>query len=42
VFRQADVDAALAASAFHSGAMLRIPELKQALRAAGIEVRHGS
>jgi imidazole glycerol phosphate synthase subunit HisF len=41
VFRQADVDAALAASAFHSG-MLRIPELKQALRTAGIEVRHDS
>lgn len=41
VFRQADVDAALAASAFHSG-MLRIPDLKQALRTAGIEVRHDS
>ena len=38
VFRDADVDAALAASVFHSGAIL-IPELKQALRAAGIEVR---
>ncbi|MCI1709445.1 MAG: imidazole glycerol phosphate synthase subunit HisF [Chiayiivirga sp.] len=40
VFQQADVDAALAASAFHSG-VLRIPELKQALGAAGIEVRNG-
>ena len=33
-----DVDAALAASVFHSGA-IPIPELKQALCAAGIEVR---
>lgn len=38
VFGQADVDAALAASVFHSGA-LAIPELKHDLRAAGIEVR---
>ena len=38
VFRDADVDAALAASVFHSGA-IAIPELKRALRAAGIEVR---
>lgn len=38
VFRDADVDAALAASVFHSGAIV-IPELKQALRAQGIEVR---
>lgn len=38
VFRQADVDAALAASIFHSGAVA-IPALKQSLRAQGIEVR---
>ena len=38
VFLDADVDAALAASVFHSGAV-RIPELKTALRAQGIEVR---
>jgi cyclase len=38
VFREADVDAALAASVFHSGA-IPIPQLKQALGAAGIEVR---
>ncbi|MBJ6980962.1 imidazole glycerol phosphate synthase subunit HisF [Luteimonas sp. MC1572] len=38
VFREADVDAALAASVFHSGEIV-IPELKQALRAQGIEVR---
>jgi cyclase len=38
VFRDADVDAALAASVFHS-ATLRIPDLKRELRAAGIEVR---
>ena len=37
-FLDADVDAALAASVFHSGAV-RIPELKTALRAQGIEVR---
>ena len=34
----ADVDAALAASVFHSGA-IAIPDLKRALRAQGIEVR---
>jgi len=38
VFRGARVDAALAASVFHSGA-LRIPDLKAQLRLAGIEVR---
>ena len=38
VFRKADVDAALAASIFHSGAVA-IPALKPALRAQGIEVR---
>jgi cyclase len=38
VFRQADVDAALAASVFHSGAV-HIPELKRHLRGQGIEVR---
>ncbi|MBJ7573770.1 imidazole glycerol phosphate synthase subunit HisF [Luteimonas sp. MC1828] len=38
VFREADVDAALAASVFHSGEIV-IPELKQALREQGIEVR---
>jgi cyclase len=38
VFRDADVDAALAASVFHSGA-LAISDLKQDLRDAGIEVR---
>jgi imidazole glycerol-phosphate synthase subunit HisF len=38
VFAEADVDAALAASVFHSGAV-RIPELKRHLRAQGIEVR---
>ena len=37
-FREADVDAALAASVFHSGA-IAIPDLKRELRAAGIEVR---
>jgi cyclase len=37
-FRDADVDAALAASVFHSGA-LPIPGLKATLRAQGIEVR---
>ena len=39
VFQQADVDAALAASVFHSGE-LPIPELKNFLRSQGIEVRH--
>jgi cyclase len=38
VFRQADVDGALAASVFHSGA-IAIPELKRSLRAQDIEVR---
>ncbi len=37
-FGDAQVDAALAASVFHSGAIL-IPELKRALHAKGIEVR---
>ena len=37
-FREADVDAALAASVFHSGA-IAIPDLKRFLRGAGIEVR---
>jgi cyclase len=37
-FADADVDAALAASVFHSGAV-RIPELKTALRVQGFEVR---
>ena len=41
VFREADVDAALAASVFHSGA-IAIPALKRSLRAAGIEVRDES
>ena len=38
VFRDADVDAALAASVFHSG-VVPIPALKQFLRGQGIEVR---
>lgn len=38
VFTQTGVDAALAASVFHTGA-IAIPGLKKALRAAGIEVR---
>jgi cyclase len=38
VFHQAGVDAALAASVFHTGA-IAIPDLKRALRAGGIEVR---
>jgi len=38
VFEQADVDAALAATVFHSG-QIPIPELKQELASAGIEVR---
>jgi cyclase len=38
VFTQAGVDAALAASVFHSGS-IAIPDLKRALRAAGIEIR---
>ncbi|MFA5590083.1 MAG: imidazole glycerol phosphate synthase subunit HisF [Lysobacteraceae bacterium] len=40
VFRQADVDAALAASVFHSGAVA-IPQLKRELAGAGVEVRNG-
>ena len=38
VFQQADVDAALAASIFHSGE-LAVPDLKQFLQGQGIEVR---
>ena len=38
VFREADVDAALAATVFHSG-QIPIPQLKQSLAEAGIEVR---
>ena len=38
VFAQAGVDAALAASVFHSGAIV-VRELKRELKAAGIEVR---
>ena len=38
VFREAGVDAALAASVFHSGT-IAIPDLKASLRRAGIEVR---
>jgi imidazole glycerol-phosphate synthase subunit HisF len=38
VFAEARVDAALAASVFHSGAIV-ISELKRELRSAGIEVR---
>ena len=38
VFQQASVDAALAASVFHSGA-IRIPQLKSQLLAQGIAVR---
>ena len=38
VFQQAAVDAALAASVFHTGA-IAIPDLKRSLRAAGIEIR---
>jgi imidazole glycerol phosphate synthase subunit HisF len=33
--RQAGVDAALAASVFHSGAMLRIPDLKRGAARGG-------
>ncbi|SKA11006.1 imidazole glycerol phosphate synthase subunit HisF [Novilysobacter spongiicola] len=39
-FKQADVDGALAASVFHSGA-IAIPPLKRYLQGQGIEVRHG-
>jgi imidazole glycerol-phosphate synthase subunit HisF len=38
LFRETGVDAALAASVFHSGA-IRIRELKRALRAAAVEIR---
>jgi imidazole glycerol-phosphate synthase subunit HisF len=38
VFQQADVDAALAATVFHSG-QIPIPQLKNTLAEAGIEVR---
>ena len=38
VFREAGVDAALAASVFHTGA-IAIPDLKRALRAAAIPIR---
>jgi cyclase len=38
VFSQAGVDAALAATVFHTG-VIAIPDLKRALRHAGIEVR---
>ena len=38
VFRDADVDGALAASAFHSGE-IAIPKLKRYLRASAVEVR---
>jgi len=40
-FQLADVDAALAASVFHSGA-ITIPALKRYLREQGIEVRHAA
>ena len=38
VFQEAGADAALAASVFHTGA-IAIPDLKRALRGAGVEVR---
>jgi imidazole glycerol-phosphate synthase subunit HisF len=41
VFRDADVDGALAASVFHGGD-IRIPDLKRALHGAGVEVRHAA
>jgi cyclase len=41
VFAAARVDAALAASVFHSGE-IRIPDLKRELRAAGVPVRLGA
>jgi len=41
VFERADVDGALAASVFHSGA-IAIPELKRFLRQQQIEVRDGA
>jgi imidazole glycerol-phosphate synthase subunit HisF len=39
VFLEAGVDAALAASVFHTG-KIRIPHLKRKLKAAGVPVRH--
>ena len=39
VFREADVDGALAASVFHGG-KVRIPGLKRFLRERGVEVRN--
>ncbi|GAA0860110.1 imidazole glycerol phosphate synthase subunit HisF [Aliiglaciecola litoralis] len=39
VFKQADVDGALAASVFHKG-IIPIPELKDFLRAQGVAIRH--
>lgn len=41
VFELADVDGALAASIFHSGAV-RIPDLKRELQGQGIRVRHAA
>lgn len=41
VFEMADVDGALAASIFHSGAV-RIPDLKRELQGQGIRVRHAA
>ncbi|MCY7354981.1 MAG: imidazole glycerol phosphate synthase subunit HisF [Lysobacter sp.] len=41
VFRDADVDGALAASVFHSGD-IAIPDLKRMLSAQGFEVRHAA
>jgi cyclase len=41
VFREADVDGALAATVFHSGA-IPIPDLKAWLAGQGVEVRHES
>jgi cyclase len=38
VFKEAGVDAALAASVFHTGA-IGIADLKRELRAAGVEIR---
>jgi cyclase len=38
VFREADVDGALAAGAFHAG-VLTIGQVKEYLRSEGIEVR---
>jgi cyclase len=40
VFTQAGVDAALAASVFHSDS-ISIPDLKRQLHAAGVPVRYG-